>query len=203
MTGAWLLALQTLTNLSLAAPGPGLPNGWKLTRVGRAQPPVFEVTRAHTLRIEAAGRAGFASYRLRAPLRPGPGGGGGRRQLTWRWRTGTPVPRASLRSRERDDSPVRVVVVFDDGRMLHYSWGSTEPLGDIFASRTSALRGVVVLRRAEDANGSWFLEARDPFADYRRAFSNAPHPIVAVGIAADTDQLHDHTVAEVGELAWD
>ena len=198
-----LLALQTLTNLSIAVPGHGLPDGWKLGRVRRAEPPVFQVTRAHTLRIEADARAGFATYRLRAPLRPGPEGGRSRRQLTWRWHTATPLARASLRARGRDDSPVRVLVVFDDGRMLYYSWGRAEPIGDIFASPTSALRGVVVLRRAEDANGSWFLEARDPFADYRRAFSRAPHPIVAVGVAADTDQLHDHTVAEVGELEWE
>jgi hypothetical protein len=51
----------------------------------------------------------------------------------------------------------------------------------------------LVCRRAEDANGSWHLETRDPFEDYRRAFNRALHPIVAVGVGADTDQLHEHT----------
>jgi hypothetical protein len=193
-----LLVLQALTNLSLAPAGPGLPAGWKLTRVAHVSPPTFRVTAGHTLRIETSRQAAFASYRLRRPLRPGQRAG----ELTWRWRTSTPLPRARLRSRDRDDSPARVLVVFDDGRMLFYSWGSAEPTGDQFLSWTGASRGVVVCRRAEDANGSWYQESRDPFADYRRAFGRAPHPIVAVGIAADTDQLHDHTVAEVSELTW-
>ena len=194
-----LLVLQTLTNLSLAPAAAGLPDRWTLTRVRHVDPPTFQVTPAHTLRIETNRQAGFATYRLRTPLRAGERAG----ELTWRWRTATPLEGAALRSRERDDSPVRVIVVFDDGRMLFYTWGNGEPVGDTFRSWTSALRGVVVCRRAEDANGSWHIEARDPFADFRRAFNRAAHPIVAVGVAADTDQLGGHTVAEVSELAWE
>jgi DUF3047 family protein len=97
----------------------------------------------------------------------------------------------------------RVFLVFDDGRMLFYTWGNAEPVGDPFLSATAGSRGVLVCRRAEDANGSWYLETRDPFEDYRRVFNRAPHPIVAVGVGADTDQLHEHTVAEVGEVTWE
>jgi hypothetical protein len=87
--------------------------------------------------------------------------------------------------------------------MLYYSWGDRESIGDTLRSSTGAWRAIMVLRRAEDANGSWYMETRNPFDDYRRAFNHAPHPIVAVGIGAGTDQLHDHTVAEVGELVWE
>src|SRR2546426_62635 len=89
------------------------------------------------------------------------------------------------------------------GRMIYYSWGTREPVGDTFRSWTSGARLVVVCRRAADADGSWHLERRDPFADYRRAFNRAPHPIVAVGVAADTDMLHARTVAEVADLGWE
>lgn len=193
----WLLALQALTNLTFAHPGPGLPPGWQLTRVPHANPPTFQLTRARALRIETDGQAGFASHRLRAPLRPARG------RLTWRWRTATPLPRASLRSRGRDDSPVRVFLKFDDGRTLFYTWGNAEPVGDKFVSASASSRGVLVCRRSEDANGSWYLETRDPFEDYRRVFNRAPHPIVAVGVGADTDQLGGHTLAEVGEVTWE
>ena len=194
-----LLVLQTLTNLFQARPGPGLPDAWSLTRLRRASPPAFQVNAAHTLRIEANGQAGFATYRLRRPMRPGERAG----SLSWRWRTGTPLRGAALRARGRDDSPALVVVAFDDGRTLAYTWGNAEPLGDVFRSATSALRGVVICRRAEDANGSWFLESHDPFADYRRAFNRASHPIVAVGVGADADRLYGHTIAEVSELTWE
>jgi DUF3047 family protein len=194
---AALLALQALTNLSLAPAGPGLPGGWTLQRIKGVAAPACAVTAAHALRIEADGAAGFASYRLRTPLRPQPG------TLSWQWRTTTPLHDAALRQRTRDDAPARVFLVFADGRMLFYSWGAGESRGEHFLSWTGASRGVVVLERAEDADGSWHMERRDPFADYRLVFNRAPRAIVAVGVSADTDQLGGHAAAEVSELTWE
>lgn len=196
MTAA-LLALQALTNLSLAPAGPGLPRGWTLQHIKGAPAPVFAVTQAHALRIEADAAAGFASYRLRASLRPQPG------TLSWQWRTTTPLRDAALRQRARDDAPARVFLVFADGRMLFYSWGAQEGRGEHFLSWTGAKRGVLVLERADDADGSWHMERRDPFADYRLLFNRAPKAIVAAGVSADTDQLRGRATAEVSELMWE
>jgi Protein of unknown function (DUF3047) len=198
MTHLWL-AIQTLTNLALLSPGPGLPPPWTLVPAPHANLLSVRVTTEHTLRIEAAGQAGTAVYRLRRPLVPREASAA----LSWRWRTSTPVAHAMLRDPSRDDTPAGVVVLFDDGRTLMYAWGSAEPIGDVFLTGRSGRRAVVVCRRAEDANGSWYLESHDPFADYRRAFTHAPHPIVAVGVGAGTDHLHNHTVADVSDLSWD
>jgi hypothetical protein len=197
MTATVLLALQALTNLGTAAPGPGLPDGWELRRVRGAPPPAFEVREGQQLRIETTGGAGFALYRLPRPL------GVARGALVWDWRTDTPAREANLRQRERDDAPVRVVVVFRDGRVLFYSWGNAEPRGEIFPSWTGPTRVVVVLRGAEDADGSWRSERRDPFADYLGAFQRPPQPIVAVGVSADMDMLGGRSLAEVRGLTWE
>lgn len=194
-----LLALQVLTNLSLAPVGAGLPPGWRLQRTRDAQPPAFSVTAERVLRVEARSAAGFATYRLRTPLRPTPRGG----SLTWRWRTATPLRGAALRRRATDDSPVRVLVLFENGRMIFYSWGNTEGRGETFLSWTGPTRAVIVLERAEDADGSWHLERRNPFADYRRVFNQAPEAIVAVGVSADSEMLRARAVAEVGDLTWE
>ena len=196
MTAA-LLALQALTNLSLAAVGPGLPSGWRLQRVKGSEAPRFAVTGGHVLRIEAAAAAGLATYRLRKPLRPQAG------TLTWVWRTSTPLANAALRQRARDDAPVRAFVTFADGRILFYTWGNQEGRREHFLSWTGPSRGVMVLERSEDADGSWHMERRDPFRDYSLVFDRAPTPIVAVGVSADTDQLGAHALAEVGELTWE
>ena len=190
MTAA-LLALQALTNLSLAAVGPGLPSGWRLQRVKGSEAPRFAVTGGHVLRIEAAAAAGFATYRLRKPLRPQAG------TLTWNWRTSTPLADAALRQRARDDAPVRAFVI------LFYTWGNQEGRREHFLSWTGPSRGVMVLERSEDADGSWRMERRDPFRDYSLVFDRAPTPVVAVGVSADTDQLRARAVAEVGELTWE
>jgi len=123
--------------------------------------------------------------------------------LAWEWHTDTPAREADLRRRERDDAPVRVFVVFEDGRMLFYSWGNREDPGESFLSWTSRRRAVVVLRNTRHANSAWYVERRDPFADYRSAFDRGPGSIVAVGVSADMDMLHGSSVAEVGGLTWE
>jgi hypothetical protein len=195
-----LLLLQTLTNLSMVPVAAGLPAGWRLARVQGTNPPTFRVTMSRALRIMATRQAGTATYRLRAPLRPPPSTRAG--TLTWRWRAETPLGGAALRRRETDDSPARVVVTFADGRVLLYSWGNREGRGESFPSWAGRNRMVIVLQRAEDADGSWHVERRDPFGDYRRLWNNAPKPIVSVGVSADTDGLRGRAAAEVGDLTW-
>jgi PAS domain-containing protein len=199
---AALLLLQTLTNLRVVPIGSGLPPGWRLQRVQGVEAPTFRVTAVHALRIQASdgGGAGAAIYRLRAPIPPPPPTRSG--VLTWRWRAETPLRAAALRQRATDDSPVRVIVTFADGRVLAYSWGNREARGENFASWAGRNRMVVVLERAEDADGSWHVERRDPFADYRRLWNNAAKPIVSVGVSADTDALRVRAAAEVGDITW-
>ena len=195
-----LLLLQTLTNLAIVPPRPGLPAGWRLSRVDGVQPPTFEVTRDHTLRMIAVGQGGIATYRLRNPIPPPSSLRGG--SLTWRWRAGTPLRGADLRRRASDDSPVRLIITFSDGRVLTYVWGNRESRNESFASWAGRSRMVVVLQRAEDADGSWHVEKRDPFGDYRRFWNAAPKPIVSVGIGIDTDGLKVRGASEIGDVTW-
>ena len=199
---AVLVLAQTLTNLVILPPGQGLPSGWKLTRLPGAEPPAFEVTRLHTLRITGTGHGGTATYRLRFPV-PAPQSSQRSGSLTWRWRAGTPFHGADLKRRNADDSPIRVIVTFQDGRSIAYVWGNRESRNESFASWAGRNRMVVVLQRAEDADGSWHVERRDPFSDYRRLWNGVPKPIVSVGVSSDADGLKVRGVAEIGDLTWE
>lgn len=198
MTAAPLLVLQALTNLSLARPARALPTGWRLVPVPGAHALAARVTGDHVLRLEGTGAAGRAEFRLRRPLRPVSRG-----RVTWRWRSDTPLRRANLRRTAADDSPARVVIHFEGGRSISYTWGNAEARGDVFFAPGARSRAIIVLRRSEDADGSWYLERRDPFADYRRAFNNAPRAILAVSIGADGDALKARIAAEIGDLVWE
>jgi len=198
---AALLLAQTLTNLMIVPAGQGLPSGWRLNRMQNVAPPTYEVTRSHTLRITAIGQGGTATYRLRSPIRPPPSTRAG--TLTWRWRSGTPLRGADLKRRAGDDSPIRVVITFQDGRTIAYTWGNRESRNESFTSWAGRNRMVVVLQRGEDADGSWHVERRDPFSDYRRLWNNAPKPIVSVGVSADTDALKIRAASEIGDLSWE
>ena len=198
--GGVLLLLQTLTNLNMVPAREGLPSGWRLVSVQGVPAPTYRVTGAHTLRIVAVGQAATATYRLRQPLRPPPSTRPG--ALNWRWRSETPLRGADLKRRAGDDSPIRVVITFQDGRVLTYSWGNRESRGESFTSWAGRNRMVIVLERAEDADGSWHVERRDPFSDYRRLWNNAPKPIMSIGVSSDTDGLKVRASAEIGDITW-
>ena len=203
MTGSGvLLLLQTLTNLNMVPAATGLPAGWRLTTVPGVQPPTYRVTGSHSLRVVAVGQSATATFRLRQPLRPPASTRPGAGALNWRWRAETPLPGADLKRRAADDSPIRVVIAFQDGRVLTYAWGNREGRGESFVSWAGRNRMVIVLERSEDADGSWHVESRDPFSDYRRLWNNAPKPIVSVGINADTDGLKTRSAAEIGDITW-
>ncbi|MDH3458748.1 MAG: DUF3047 domain-containing protein [Gemmatimonadota bacterium] len=191
-----LLVACCLTNLADVAPGPGLPDGWDLRRVRGRPAPTYAVTEEAALRVTGAGAVGYAVFELPDRLPPEDG------VLTWRWRTATPLPDADLRDRRRDDSPVRVLVVFRDRRTLFYTWGRAERPGEWFASWTGSTRMVWVLRDVTDADGGWCEERRNPFTDYRTAFDRDPPAIVAVGIVQDSDNLGHPASAEVADLSW-
>lgn len=196
-----LVALaQTLTNLMIAPAGPGLPSGWKLTRMHDVDPPTFEVTRSHTIRLIANGQGATATYRLRPAIQPAPSQRQG--AITWRWRTGTPLRGADLKRPAADDSPIRVVITFQDGRSIAYAWGNREGRGESFPSSAGGNRMIVVVQRAEDADGSWHEERRNPFSDYRRLWNRAPKAIVSVGVSIDSDALKVRAAAEFADLTW-
>jgi len=198
---ALLVLAQTLTNLVIVPAGSGLPSGWTLTRIQGVEPPSFEVTRGHTLRIIAVGQGGTATYRLHQPI-PAPASSRQQGSLTWRWRAGTPLRAADLKRRDADDSPIRVVITFQDGRTIAYAWGNREGRGESFASWAGHNRMIVVLQRAEDADGSWHVEKRDPFSDYRRLWNRPPKAIVSVGVSADSDGVKVRAASEIGDLTW-
>jgi PAS domain-containing protein len=201
---ALILLAQTLTNLSIVPVGLGLPPGWRLTPLQGVAAPVYRVTASRALRVTATNQGATATYRLRNALRPPAAQQrSSERGLTWRWRAETRLHSADLKRRATDDSPIRVLVTFQDGRVIAYSWGNRESRGESFASWAGRNRMVVILERAEDADGSWHVERRNPFNDYRRFWNNAPKPIVSVGIQSDTDGLKIRAAAEIGDITWE
>lgn len=186
----------------------GLPAGWTVRTVGGEDRPRLRTARTPggdtVLRIRSADEAAFVH---RSPD-PAPRGDG---TLRWRWRTPAPIPSADLRDPDRDDSPIRVFVVFgagsaselgDEGRAIFYTWGNREAPGATFRSHVSERIAVKVLRAAGDADGSWRSETVRPAHDYRAIFTDEPPPIGAVGLLPDTDQTGATAVAEVGLVRW-
>ena len=115
---------------------------------------------------------------------------------------------ADLREESRDDSPMRVFVVFgkqgffrNSARIIFYTFGNAEPSG---LDRPSTVSDKLHVIRVDGAaqRGAWQEHAVNPFADYRRIWGKTPPAVTAVGVMQDTDQTRAEASAELRRLAW-
>src|SRR5258706_15505658 len=118
----------------------------------------YESARLHTGRVPAMSQGATATYRLGSPILAPQSVQHG--TLTWRWRAGTPLHAADLKRREGDDSPIRVVITFRDGRTIAYAWGNRAGRGESFASSAGGERRVVVFQRPVDVDERWHEKRR-------------------------------------------
>ena len=158
-----LESCKPLLGLHRLDPVSGLPASWRIREVRGAGSPEFEVLAGEdgpVLRVTSRDDAVFAYRLIDPPLREEGN------LLRWRWRTRTPIRGADLRDKSKDDSPLRLFLVFStkrvgegrllrDGQALFYSWGNLERVGARFASHVSDEFVVWVLRNAVEADGEW------------------------------------------------
>lgn len=200
-----LAAPTRILDLDHARLGAGAPAGWKTRAVRGQTAPAIEVRNdgdGRVLRVHGAGRAAWFYRELSPTLADSRGG------LHWSWRVLESPAAADLRSERRDDSPLRVYVVFgkpgllgNSARIIFYSVGNTEPPGYERASFVSSKLHIVRVDGAAE-RGRWQEHAADPFADYRRIWKRDPPAITAVGVMQDTDQTQAQASAELRRLEW-
>lgn len=204
-----LLSPTNLFDLEGATLGAGLPAGWSIRPVKGHPAPDYQIVKSadgsRILRVSGRGAAAWATNELAEPIRPAPG------RLRWSWRVLTVPDSADLRRKARDDSALRVFVVFgkprglfnSSGRIIFYSWGNAEPDGLTLRSHVSGRIQIVRMAGRTDAGPEWRTEDVDPFADYRRFWDRDPPPITAVGLMQDTDMTRSLAVAEFRRLVWE
>ncbi len=195
-----------LLRLSENPLGAHLPMDWRLRRVRGAAAPDFAVVEdsgGRALRISGRGAAAWAYLRLPRAVSAADG-----TTLRWSARVLQAPAGADLRDPARDDSPLRVFVVFGDlggdfasaARIVFYTWGGSEPPGHRQASFVSDRFHVIRVAGLEQADGQWHDRAAEPFADYQEIWGRKPPEITAVGLMQDGDQTGASAVAEVRRL---
>jgi hypothetical protein len=204
-----LVAPASLLDLDTVPLGAGLPAGWTVRPVKGQTPPDYQIVEStdgsRILRISGHGAAAWATHELAHPIEPASG------RLRWSWRVLVTPDSADLRRRDRDDSALRLFVVFgkpgglfnSSGRIIFYSWGNTEPEGLTLRSHVSGRIQIVRLAGQTDTGQAWQVEEVDPFADCRGIWDREPPPITAVGLMQDTDMTRSPAVAEFRGLLWE
>ncbi len=212
--GFLAFVLLAAPGLSLAVQAANAFDDWELLTLPDKTPAEFTPFGATGLRIDSDRSVAFLYTEMTRE--------GGKR-LSWRWRVDKSPPPAPQDQVGRDDRPLAIHFwfpkppeersFFDDlgsvfgypaiGRVMTYVWGGTETRGATMDHPHFADGRLIILRGPEAAVGTWYDEAIDLTADYRRAFGEAPPDRLYLAISADSDDLGGKSSAMVDGLRWD
>lgn len=175
----------------------------------------------YTLEAQADSSASMLRQRLHiAPERLG--------GLSFEWRVGQLIPGADMVQRETEDSPVRLILVFDGDRQqftsknamlseltqsltgeplpyatLMYVWCNQCPAESVIVNpRTDRIRKLAV-ESGPGRVGQWLTYQRHIRADFEKAFGEAPGALLGLAIMTDTDNTRSFTRAWYGHVRLD
>lgn len=204
------------------SPGPARRSAaWRHFAFPGKKPTQFHYARVDGREAMAVTSSASASM-LRQDVRIEPGELG---SVVFSWKVPELIAGADLASRDADDSPVRVVLVFEGDRSrfsprdallaelaraltgeempyatLMYVWCNRTPPGTVITNpRTSRVRGLVLESGAARLN-RWLDYERNVRADYELAFGEPPGALVGVAIMTDTDNTRATTHAWYGPV---
>jgi len=144
-------------------------------------------------------------------------------RLRWKWKVENVYDKGNARTKEGDDYPLRVYVLFEydpekastydkakyglakalygeypPHSALNYIWISREDEGGIITSSYTSNAKMIVLQKGKKNLGRWIVEERDILDDYRRAFGTEPPAMATLGIMNDSDNTKEASVSYVG-----
>jgi hypothetical protein len=149
--------------------------------------------------------------------------------LSWQWKVETPVPAPDLRTRQGDDTTVKVCVFFDmpldlvpfierqlqkvaqskttdpvPNATVCYVWDPSLPAGTELDNAFTRRMRYIVLASGADKVGKWLSEKRNVLADFTKLFgAESPKvpPIMGIAIGADADNTKSRSVAYVANIS--
>jgi hypothetical protein len=149
------------------------------------------------------------------------------RWLRWRWRVDNLIAAADNTQRRREDSPVRLVIMFDGDRSklpfaekmtaaelklatgqelpyatLMYIWENRLPRETVIENPHTSRVRMFVAESGPERVGTWWDETRNVYEDYRKAFGEEPGNITAIAVLTDTDNTESLAEAYYGDIEF-
>lgn len=149
-------------------------------------------------------------------------------RLTWRWRLEVALQGADLQTRQGDDSPLKVCVLFDmpleklgviernllrmaraasseklPSATLCYVWDDTLKVATLLPNAYTSRVRLMVASSGHQHLGQWVVQSRDLAADFRQAFgaeSQAMPPVLAILVGGDADNTAGHSLGYVDDV---
>ncbi|MBW2274767.1 MAG: DUF3047 domain-containing protein [Deltaproteobacteria bacterium] len=201
-------------------PGP-VDGGWRVRGLRGVRETAFRLTKqGGRVVVEARSESSMAA--LVFELEPA---GVQYSKISWQWRIANHLRSADIHTREGDDYPARLYVIFDDdpkqlsllarirlevasaihgsslpSRALCYVWDRDAAMETSVPSAFTAGVQMIVVRSGGVAPAEWTAQTRDFRADYRRAFGAEAPPVSGVAIASDSDNTRESALAWFGDV---
>ena len=150
-------------------------------------------------------------------------------KLSWQWRVDVPIAKADLRTKQGDDTAIKVCVSFDmpidqvpfvDRQLLKvgqakadeplptatvcYVWDTNLPIGTELDNAFTRRMRYIVLESGPARLRQWKSEKRNVNADFFKLFgAESPKvpPVIGVNIGADADNTHTRSLSYVANIA--
>lgn len=148
--------------------------------------------------------------------------------LAWRWQLLRALPQADLRTKQGDDAPLKLCLLFDmpldrlswgdrtlmrlarsasgealPSATLCYAWDHRLPEDTLLPNAYTNRVRTLVLQSGDGALGQWFSHKRSVREDFLRAFGTETKelpPLQAVVVGADTDNTGGQSEALLGDV---
>jgi hypothetical protein len=216
---------EEVSAFSTAQPGGALPDGWELMSLSRFKRDtsyklIRDPSGVTVIEARAERSASGLTKKLNIDAAKLP-------WLSWRWRVPQLISAADNTRRDKEDSPVRLVITFDGdvnkldfeeralssrakaltGRELPYAtlmyiWENRADVGQIIESHHTTRLKMVVAESGPQRRGAWLNLQRNVLADFERAFGEKPGRIRSIGIMTDTDNTGEDTTAFYGDIRF-
>ncbi len=125
--------------------------------------------------------------------------------LRWSWKIEGTIPKGNGRTKKGDDYAARVYVVFPRTlfwrtKAINYIWANKIPKGATLPNAFSSNALMVAVESGDEKAGTWVIEERNVYEDYRTLFGEDPPAIGAVALMTDTDNTGGEAVAYYGDI---
>ncbi len=126
--------------------------------------------------------------------------------INWSWKVDHVLAAADERSKQGDDYPARVYVVFSSGllfwktRTLNYVWSSNQSAGAEWPNAFTGSAHMIAVEGGREQVGQWRTYRRNVREDFKKYFGGDATQAHAVAIMTDTDNTNQDASAYYGDI---
>jgi len=219
-----VVVMTSVARFSSGQPGGEFPAGWRSWTVGKYKKATEYVLVKDDGRTVVRASADASASGLSQDVHVNPKDFP---FLRWHWKVPGLIPGADNTQRQKEDSPVRLIVTFQgdtsswpfEDRLfaaqmkaltgydmpyatLMYIWENRAPVGSVIPNQHTSRVKMIVAESGDTRLGEWRQEVRNVYEDYKRAFGEEPPLTRSVGIMTDADNTGEKAYAYYGDISF-